>query len=142
MSFPPDEADFARPEETALGPSDRAVETPPVATAPPVETRAFERKGDGSASDASAPPLLRSEDVESLRARWNVIQGAFVDEPRHAVEQADSLVAEAIRHLTEVFVEERSNLERQWGSGEDISTEDLRMALRRYRSFFTRLLSV
>jgi hypothetical protein len=65
-----------------------------------------------------------------------------VDEPRKAVEQADALVAGAMQRLAEVFAEERFRLEGQWGRGADVSTEDLRLALRRYRSFFGRLLSV
>jgi hypothetical protein len=65
-----------------------------------------------------------------------------VDEPRHAVEGADALVAETMKRLAETFSEERSALERQWESGDEVSTEDLRLALRRYRSFFKRLLSV
>jgi hypothetical protein len=67
---------------------------------------------------------------------------AFVDEPRRAVEEADSLVAQVIKRLSEVFADERTNLERQWDRGDQISTEDLRIALRKYRSFFDRLLSL
>ena len=70
------------------------------------------------------------------------IQVGFVDEPRRAVEQADSLVAGTMKRLAEIFADERNNLESQWDKGEDVSTEDLRLALRRYRSFFSRLLSV
>jgi hypothetical protein len=65
-----------------------------------------------------------------------------VDEPRRAVEQADSLVASAMKRLAEVFAEERFNLEHQWDRGDNVSTEDLRIALQRYRSFFQRLLSI
>jgi hypothetical protein len=65
-----------------------------------------------------------------------------VDEPRRAVEEADELVAEAIRQLAQSFAEARTNLEHQWDRGDDVSTEDLRQALQRYRSFFGRLLSV
>jgi hypothetical protein len=65
-----------------------------------------------------------------------------VDEPRKAVEQADGLVASAMKRLAEVFAEERSHLEQQWDRGDNVSTEDLRVALQRYRSFFDRLLSV
>jgi len=65
-----------------------------------------------------------------------------VDEPRRSVEQADALVAEVIKRLANSFAEERSKLEGQWGRGGDVSTEDLRVALRRYRSFFDRLLNV
>jgi len=65
-----------------------------------------------------------------------------VDEPRKSVENADSLVAAAIKRLAEIFARERSSLEQQWAQGGDVSTEDLRLALQRYRSFFDRLLSV
>jgi inorganic triphosphatase YgiF len=77
-----------------------------------------------------------------MHDRWTSIQASFVDEPREAVRQADTLVAEAIQRLAETFAREKANLEEQWGRGDDISTEDLRQALRRYRSFFDRLLSV
>jgi hypothetical protein len=65
-----------------------------------------------------------------------------VDEPRRTVEQADELVAEVMKRLAEGFAAERERLEQQWGRGEDVSTEDLRLALQRYRSFFQRLLDV
>lgn len=87
-------------------------------------------------------PLFPSNELDGLRTRWQVIQTSFVDEPRKAVEQADGLVASAMKRLAEVFAEERSDLERQWDRGETVSTEDLRVALQRYRSFFDRLLSV
>ena len=92
--------------------------------------------------EAAATPLLAPNDVETFRSRWNTIQTGFVDEPRQAVEQADRLVAEAIKRLAEGFAEERANLEAQWDRGDDISTEDLRVALQRYRSFFDRLLAL
>jgi len=87
-------------------------------------------------------PLFPSEELEGLRARWTAIQTAFVDEPRKAVEQADGLVASAMKQLAAVFAEERSRLERQWDQGDNISTEELRVALQRYRTFFDQLLSV
>jgi len=77
-----------------------------------------------------------------LRNRWKGVQTAFVVEPRRAVEQADGLVASAMKRLAEVFAQERSKLENQWDRGDNVSTEDLRIALQRYRSFFHRLLSV
>ena len=67
--------------------------------------------------------------------------GCYLLEPRKAVEQADGLVASAMKRLAEVFAEERSKLEQQWDRGDSVSTEDLRLALRRYRSFFERLLA-
>ena len=89
-----------------------------------------------------SPPLFPGNELDGLRARWKEIQTAFVDEPRKAVEQADGLVASAMKRLAEVFAEERSGLERQWDRGDSVSTEDLRVALQRYRTFFDRLLSV
>ncbi len=70
------------------------------------------------------------------------IQTQFVDEPRRSVEQADDLVAEVTERLTSVFSQNRSDLERQWTAGDEVSTEELRRTLRRYRSFFERLLSM
>jgi hypothetical protein len=87
-------------------------------------------------------PLFSSEEANNLRARWDSVQVAFVDEPRKAVEDADSLVAATMKRLAEVFAEERQKLEHQWDRGDNVSTEDLRQALRRYRSFFSRLLSI
>lgn len=87
-------------------------------------------------------PLFDSGEAQRFRDRWNEIQTGFVDAPRRAVEQADGLVAEAIQKLADVFAGERSKLEQQWDRGNDISTEDLRVALQRYRSFFSRLMSV
>jgi hypothetical protein len=77
-----------------------------------------------------------------LRERWSEIQTGFVDEPRHAVEEADALVADLMRRLAESFSEERQALEGQWDRGDEVSTEDLRVALQRYRAFFDRLLAV
>ena len=89
-----------------------------------------------------ATPLFARNESDEFRHRWSDIQTGFVDEPRQAVERADALVAAAIKRLAEVFAHERSTLEQQWSRGDDVSTEDLRVALRRYRGFFDRLLSV
>ena len=86
-------------------------------------------------------PLVEGGDEDGFRRRWEGIQAGFVDEPRAAVEQADALVAELMRRLAETFSNERKSLEGQWDRGEDVSTEDLRVALTRYRSFFDRLLA-
>jgi len=88
---------------------------------------------------SSAAALLNREESEHFRTRWNEIQGMFVDEPRSAVQQADALVSEVIEHITQMFAKEHSSLEGQWNQGNDVSTEDLRQALQRYRSFFNRL---
>ncbi|MGC2298461.1 MAG: hypothetical protein WA476_06635 [Acidobacteriaceae bacterium] len=90
---------------------------------------------------ATTTPLLTDVELTDLRSRWSDIQAGFVDEPRRSVEQADQLVATAIQRLAEAFAQERASLETQWESGADVSTEDLRLALQRYRSFFGRLLN-
>jgi hypothetical protein len=94
------------------------------------------------AHDEGAAPLFSPEEAKDFRVQWDAIQVSFVDEPRRAVEQADSLVAAAMQRLAEMFAAERAKLEGQWGRGDNVSTENLRLALRRYRSFFGRLLSV
>ena len=86
-------------------------------------------------------PLLEAGDAQEFETRWHEIQVAFVDEPRAAVERADNLVAELMRHLAETFADERRGLEEAWSAGEDVDTENLRVALTRYRSFFQRLLA-
>jgi hypothetical protein len=86
-------------------------------------------------------PLIGGERGRSLLESWTTIQAGFVDSPRDAVQQADSLVAEVMQDLARSFAEERSHLEQQWDSGADVQTEDLRVALQRYRSFFQRLLA-
>ena len=87
-------------------------------------------------------PLLDPNVAQDLRNHWDPIQAAFVDDPRMAVKQADELVAGAMRRLAETFAEQRSGMERQWDRGDQVSTEDLRLALRKYRMFFQRLISV
>jgi hypothetical protein len=89
-----------------------------------------------------ATPLFPGGDSQGFQGRWSEIQTSFVDEPRKSVEQADALVAEVMQRLAQVFADERSKLEQQWDRGEDTDTEELRQALRRYRSFFDRLLSM
>lgn len=113
------------------------------------EVREMPAAGTARAMDTShaeenqSAPLFAADEGQRFRSQWADIQTAFVDEPRQAVEKADNLVAEAIQRLAQVFADERSKLEHEWSRGDDkVSTEDLRIALRRYRSFFDRLLSV
>jgi hypothetical protein len=104
-----------------------------------------------AAGDQQQPPpaaaagaggaLLDSQDAEAFRARWTDVQNGFVDSPRQAVEQADALVAEVMQHLARTFADERSGLERHWDRGDEVSTDDLRTAFQRYRTFFERLLA-
>jgi hypothetical protein len=86
--------------------------------------------------------MFPAEEAAGYRTRWDAIQTGFVDEPRKAVEEGDALVAQMIKRLTEVFADERSSLEKQWDRGEQVSTEDLRQSLQKYRSFFERLLAL
>ena len=86
--------------------------------------------------------LFHDEEGRGFRTRWDAIQTGFVDQPRAAVEQANALVGEMVNRLTDTFGSERSKLEAQWTQGKEVSTEDLRIALKRYRSFFERLLSI
>lgn len=95
-----------------------------------------------SAETDERTALFSPDETGTLRSQWDAIQVGFVDEPRQAVEKADALVAGAMKRLAEVFAAERERLEKQWDRGDSVSTEELRLALRRYRAFFGRLLSV
>lgn len=92
--------------------------------------------------DDTSMPLLREDDARTYEERWEECQRGFVDEPRRSVEEADQLVAGLMKQLASEFADERARLEAQWDRGEDVSTEDLRIALQRYRSFFHRLLNI
>ena len=89
-----------------------------------------------------ALPLFDQAVAHDFRSRWNDIQVAFVDEPREAVRSADRLVSETIKQLTDSFTAGRQKLEEEWSRGGEDSTEALRLAFQRYRSYFNRLLSV
>jgi hypothetical protein len=92
--------------------------------------------------DDPVAQLFAAEDAAGYRTRWSGIQTGFVDEPRRAVEEADTLVAEVMKRLAEGFANERRELETRWEKTDQVSTEDLRLAMRRYRTFFERLLTV
>lgn len=116
-------------------------------TEPRVLEREVERTGrDAGPADAAESSrdtaLLAPDIVENLKARWTDVQAGFVDEPRRAVQQADGLVTDAIQGLAQSFGNERARLEAQWDRGDDVSTEELRLALQRYRAFFSRLLTI
>ena len=49
------------------------------------------------AIDEHAAPIFLTEEAKDFRAQWDAIQVGFVDEPRQAVQQADSLVAAAMK---------------------------------------------
>lgn len=127
---PPVDEQIARPHEARTGASggDQNIE------------RASRSTG-ATASASNGGSLLPADMDATFQQQWEEIQTRFVDEPRGAVEDADGLVATLMQQLAEGFAKERERLEAQWGRGEDISTEDLRVALQRYRTFFQRLLS-
>lgn len=132
-----EDSDRSSPDETVRGHSgEMAVEDRPG------ETRQI--SGGDAASDeggAERTPLLADDNAQSFRQRWDDLQAGFVDHPREVVEEADDLVSKLMEEISTGFSERRSSLEAQWERGDDVSTEDLRIALTRYRSFFNRLLS-
>jgi hypothetical protein len=96
---------------------------------------------NSTTASSAATPLFPENELQNFRGQWDQAQTSFVDEPRKAVEQADSLVANVVKRIAEQFANERAELEKQWDRGDNVSTEDLRQALKRYRSFFDRLLT-
>ncbi|WFB05813.1 hypothetical protein LRS74_01340 [Streptomyces sp. LX-29] len=106
------------------------------------ESPGAELREEDKPPEEESPRLLTPEDEESFRSRWQDIQARFVDDPRDSVHAADALVAEVIQRLAATFSQHKKDLEGQWTQGEEVNTEDLRMALRHYRSFFNRLLTV
>src|SRR5450755_2174482 len=97
---------------------------------------------DKAAAVSKPMPLFSESEMGDFRSQWSKVQTGFVDEPRRTVEEADKLVAAVMQRLAEGFANERSGLEKQWDRGNNVSTEDLRVALQRYRSFFDRLLKL
>jgi hypothetical protein len=106
------------------------------------EERAVENNAPRDMTTEELVPLFEGEAAQKFRSRWLAIQSRFVDDPRDSVKQADDLVADIIKSVTMSFADRRISLEKQWNSGENISTEDMRIALKQYRSFFERLLTL
>jgi hypothetical protein len=108
-----------------------------------VEPTPVQSEPEAAATDLDSDQMLFADgELSGLRARWTEVQSAFVDDPRDCVQKADGLVADVVDKLTSGFSDARSHLEEQWDRGEQVSTEDLRIALTRYREFFERLLAV
>jgi hypothetical protein len=124
--------------EVAQTPAEPVGHDPSAAAAGTADTADTAR---GDSGDTDVQSLLPDGEETVFHGRWQDIQGRFVDDPRRAVEDADALVAAVMQRLADGFAEERERLEAMWGRGEDVGTEDLRVALQRYRSFFQRLLS-
>ncbi len=104
------------------------------------EKREVSRNTQAQAQEQEAA-LFPATELRELQSRWDQIQTGFVDKPREAVHDAEQLVTSAMQKLTDVFADEHSRLERQWNNG-NVSTEDLRLAFQRYRTFFRRVLSI
>jgi hypothetical protein len=102
------------------------------------QDRPPEREAEGEQLAA----LFPAETAEGFRSNWDAVQIGFVDDPRKAVQQADELVAKVMKSLAESFAGQRASIEADVGQNDQASTENLRVALRRYRSFFERLLSL
>jgi hypothetical protein len=140
----PDTADFDRGYADSRSTPKR---TPREVTASPSLDQREWAQGPAATADqyesdsADVEPLFSEFEVDQLRSRWDKVQADFVDSPRHSVQAADELVATVVQRITSGFADERTSLEKQWDSGANVSTEDLRVALQRYRSFFGRLLS-
>ena len=107
-----------------------------------MEKPATEKSRPLSRNNEELVPLFSESAVQNFRERWTTLQTEFVDEPRRSVEQADELVAHVMKDMAATFSDERKKLEQQWEQGDKVSTEDLRLVLRRYRSFFDRFLSI
>ena len=135
-------AQTASAGDPAPGPASASAPPEHVAAAQPAAGQP-EQAARQSTPDSQRPrqPLLAPEELQSIVGRWRDIQAGFVDEPRRAVKDADALVADLMQRLTRMFAAERQELESRWMAGDDVSTEELRQGLRRYRSFFERLLA-
>lgn len=118
----------------------RAVDT----GSPAVDTRSAAVDTGSAAADLGRDDgrLFVGGELSDFHSRWTDVQSAFVDDPRDCVQKADALVADVVDRLTMGFAQVRARLEEQWDQGEQVSTEDLRIALKRYRDFFDRLLAV
>lgn len=138
--LPPPELAGTIDRFTNRTPSQDWIERPAIAPADATPNVAQDRQ-DRVEQDIGITPLFSDAEIGDLRSRWGNIQAEFVDEPRRSVREADELVASAMQRLAEGFANERASLEKQWGTGDNVSTEDLRLALQRYRAFFGRLLN-
>ena len=128
-------ADLAAATDTESRAAANERNTPVPATKPAAAAKA-------GASEADLAPLFLPDVARDFRSKWEAVQGGFVDDPKEAVRHGDELVAQVMKSLAETFSSERAKLESQFNQTDKASTENLRLAFRRYRSFFERLLSL
>ena len=131
-------------EDKTLTTADLAAAAEPgrPADAPVEEARPRAAAPSGRAGDEQLAPLFSPDGASDFQKRWDAVQIAFVDDPKQAVQRADELVAQVMKSLAETFSNERAKLEGQLNAKDGASTENLRVALQRYRSFFQRLLAL
>lgn len=143
IARPRTDAAQQRPDDdlTAVPGADRAAPRTRITDEAGNEPDAAAGEHDASTQEPDTAPLLGPQETEDLRTRWQEIQQGFVDDPQQSVLAADGLVAEVMQLLATTFADHRQALESQWHRGDEVETEDLRLALRQYRSFFDRLLS-
>jgi hypothetical protein len=127
--------------QASVAPSDHATAYEGTAPGPQAAT-ASAQPASADHEAPTADTLFADDELAELRARWAGVQAAFVDDPKECVQKADVLVSDLVEQLTTGFARARSRLEEQWAQGQEASTEDLRLALMRYREFFERLLAV
>jgi hypothetical protein len=108
----------------------------------PIELADTTRANVAETGYGDEPEYIRQDAQDDVNARWKEVQGEFVDDPRKSVAHAHQLVSDAVQRIVDTFTEERNQLERQWSEGQDVSTEDLRVCLKRYRAFFSRLIPI
>ena len=106
----------------------------------PAQSEDEEAARDSTPTEERRASYLPEQDSQQASQRWQRIQGEFVDDPRKSVGEAHELVGELMQRIVDSFASERRELESQWSKGSDVSTEDLRVCLQRYRAFFSRLL--
>jgi len=139
----PRESDVSTPDNgPANRPADRAIEMHPTVGDREVPRPRADAKPVDTVVENETTALFEPNILNQFKERWSEVQIGFVDEPRRAVQQADALVSDVIKRIADSFGSERSELERQWDRGDNVSTEDLRVALQRYRAFFSRLLTL
>jgi hypothetical protein len=143
-------------ENAPMGTADLVAATEPARQADQPMDRELRREGEPAmrstqqdtqqpAMQSDAEPLAAlfpPEMAQEFRSRWDEVQIGFVDDPKQAVRKADELVAQVMKSLAQKFADERSKFESQFDEQGSASTENLRVALRGYRSFFQRLLSL
>lgn len=131
-------------QDRAMAPDDLDPRPVPETRAPnDMEQRSMpQQRVPGRSEDESLEPLFSHDSARNFRASWDAVQIGFVDDPKQAVRQADQLVRQVLDDLSQTFSSERNALDGGTDAGDQVSTENLRLALRRYRSFFQRLLSL